>query len=249
MLPHGERIPALVLRPADWRGDVAIWHHPLGKQGLFTPAGALVPDVRATLDHGMAVIAADLFGQGEATVAGRPLAENPGVHDPGRTVNEADRWRLDPAYFYCYNPSACARRMHDLMSLVVFARSGSGPGAKRVVLVGVDGAAHWVAGALAASAEGRRQGWDRHGPRCPAAGARGHRPRRDWGRGGGHSGDRVIAPAIWKLIEPWSNRPPRSSLFSDPTLHVIRPSRAAPFNRSSRIGVSAPGRDGSAHER
>jgi len=152
VLPHDERIPALVLRPADWRGDVAIWPHPLGKQGLFTPAGALVPDVRATLDRGMAVIAADLFGQGEATAAGQPLAEHPRVHDPGRAVAEGDRWRLDPAYFYCYNPSACARRMHDLMALVAFARSDSGPAAKRVVLVGVDGAAHWVAGALAASA-------------------------------------------------------------------------------------------------
>lgn len=150
VIPHDERIPALVLRPAAWKGDVAVWPHPRGKQGLFTAAGDLEPEVRAVLDRGTAVIAADLFGQGENTADGRPLEANPGVRYPGPVVEEADRWRLDPVYFYGYNPAAFARRVHDLTALVAFARGGLGGPARQVTLVGIDGAGHWAAGALAA---------------------------------------------------------------------------------------------------
>ena len=150
VIPHGERIPAVVIRPARPSGDVVVWPQAEGKRALFTEAGDLVPSVRAEIGRGSTVIAADLFGQGEATADGVPLDENPRVQYPGSIEQEADRWRVDPCYFHCYNPSIFSRRVHDLMALVAFARSDAGPGAARVILVGEPGAGHWVAGALAA---------------------------------------------------------------------------------------------------
>lgn len=105
---------------------------------------------RAQVGRGAIVIAADLFGQGEATADGLPLRENPRVQYPGATDKEADRWRLDPSYAYGYNPAVFARRVHDLLALVAFARSPVGPGGARVMLVGDAGAGHWVAATLAA---------------------------------------------------------------------------------------------------
>jgi len=150
VIPHGERIPTLVIRPERPSGDVVIWPHAEGKQALFTKADELAPAVRTEIDRGSIVIAADLFGQGEATADGVPLRENPRVRYPGPTEQEADRWRLDPCYFHGYNPAVYSRRVHDLLALVAFAGRAAGPGAARVILVGEPGAGHWVAGAVAA---------------------------------------------------------------------------------------------------
>jgi hypothetical protein len=147
---HGERIPTLVIRPFGWSGEIAIWPHPAGKQGLFTADGDLSAPVQALLNRGMAVILADLFGQGESLLDGQPLRENPRTKYPGEATQEADRWRLDPCYFHGYNPSLFARRVHDLLALAAFARSAEGAAAKRLIFVGQEGAGHWVAATVAA---------------------------------------------------------------------------------------------------
>jgi hypothetical protein len=152
---HDERIPVVVLRPREWRGGVVIWAHSAGKAGLFdegaVSAGRPNRAVQAVLDRGLAVVAADLFGQGEATGDGRPVLENPRVQYPGPTDTAADRWRLDPCYTYGYNDSVYARRVHDLLTLVAFVRGDRDHPARSVTLVGQAGAGHWVAGALAAA--------------------------------------------------------------------------------------------------
>jgi hypothetical protein len=150
LIPHNERIPAVIIRPKERSGDVVIWPHTEGKRALFTEAGELAPQVRAEISRGSTVIAADLFGQGEATPDGVPLDENPRVEYPSTTEPKPDGWRFDPCYFYGYNPAIYARRVHDLLTLVAFARSAEGLAAARVILVGEPGAGHWVAGTLAA---------------------------------------------------------------------------------------------------
>jgi dienelactone hydrolase len=152
---HGERIPTVVLWPASWNGTVAIWPHREGKNGLFTAAAGSAEArpsaaVRAVLDRGVAVVAADLFGQGESRVAGITIEGNPQTAYPGDVKTEGERWRLEPAYHYGYNDSLFARRVHDLLTLVAFASAARQKPANRVVLIGEAGAAHWTACALAA---------------------------------------------------------------------------------------------------
>ena len=183
---HGERIPAVVLRPADWNGSVVVWLHPDGKDGLFEPpAGAGGSDeseadeseadereadesevdekpgrpiaaVQAILDRGAAVVAADLFGQGEFRGDGETFAENRQLAYHDRWLTDADSWRHDPAFTFGYNDSIFAKRVHDVLTLLAFAAADGADSdhsgrANRVTLVGLAGAGHWAAGGLAAS--------------------------------------------------------------------------------------------------
>ena len=156
---HGERIPVVVLRPHNWMGGVVVWLHPDGKNGLFekaadgAAAGRPVAAVRAVLERGVEVVAADLFGQGEFLAEGAAPVENPRTAYPGPTEPEAERWRLDPVYFYGYNDSVYSRRVHDALTLLSFATAPAvhDGEAKRVTLVGLEGAGHWAAGAVAAT--------------------------------------------------------------------------------------------------
>lgn len=146
---HGERIPAVVIRAAAGNGTVAIWPHRDGKNGLFAGDGPTAA-VEALLGRGVTVVAADLFGQGESRAAEAAIDANPRVAYPGEVKTEADRWRLDPVYFYGYNAPLFTRRVHDVLTLVAFAKADGGLAAQRVVVIGEAGAGHWVAGALAA---------------------------------------------------------------------------------------------------
>jgi len=156
---HGERIPVVVLRPHNWMGGVVVWLHPEGKDGLFEKAGdgaatgRPVAAVRAVLERGVEVVAADLFGQGEFLAEGAAPVDNPRVAYPGPTEPEGERWRLDPVYFFGYNDSVYSRRVHDALTLVSFANAPAAHDgeAKRVTLVGLAGAGHWAAGAVAAT--------------------------------------------------------------------------------------------------
>jgi len=151
-----ESVPVVVNTPDRWNGTVVVMPHPRGKDGLYESqgAGAGRPGQRITglLERGIAVIALDLFGQGESTPDGAALQGNPRVYSAHAYARPADRWRLDPVYTYGYNDSLFVRRVHDLLTAVAFARRLHGRDDCRVALVGGAGAGHWAVAALAAAA-------------------------------------------------------------------------------------------------
>jgi hypothetical protein len=138
---HREAIPALVLRPKQWRGKVVIWADPAGKSGLYEEHGeGLVPrpGVRKLLDNNVMVIGADLLYQGEFLAGG-------GGPDRNRRVENS---REAAAYTYGYNYTLFAERVHDLLAVIQFARSNT-PAVRQVSLAGLNGAGHWAAAARA----------------------------------------------------------------------------------------------------
>lgn len=154
--PHEECVPVAVTTPAKWNGTVVVMPHPSGKDGLYNaegPAAGRPGTLIARLgDRGCAVVAMDLFGQGESTVDGAALQRNQRVYSLQPYAHPADRWRLDPVYTYGYNDALFVRRVHDLLTVIASARRLHGRTDCRVALVGIDGAGHWALAALAAAA-------------------------------------------------------------------------------------------------
>jgi len=152
---RNECVPVAIATSDRWNGTVVILPHPRGKDGLYEADGAAAgepgPRVKALLDRGFAVITADLFGQGEFTADGTPLTDNPRVFYPGPFDHAEERWRIDPVYFYGYNDGLFVKRVHDLLTLLAFARNLHGRDDCRVAIVGLEAAGHWVLGALTAA--------------------------------------------------------------------------------------------------
>ena len=107
-----------------------------------------------------------------ALIAPRPLG-----------MTAADDWTKEiatkglpelKAHYFGYNYPLFAQRVHDVLSLVSFARNTLG--AAKVHLVGLGGAGHWVLAARA-SPRGYRPRGRRHG-RLPFRPAHGHRRSR-----------------------------------------------------------------------
>jgi len=134
---YGEELPIVAMAKTDGTPRVAIWVDRSGKQALFDESGGPKPAVRKLLDAGMGVLAVDLFGQGEFTHDGKPLAK--ARLDPARTQYAG--------YTYGYNHPVFSKRVHDVLSLVALAKNVGR--AKKVYLVGLHGAGHWVAAAYA----------------------------------------------------------------------------------------------------
>jgi dienelactone hydrolase len=111
---------------------VAIWVDPQGKQSLFTKEGKPAPSVLKLIDAGYLVLAADLFGQGEFTRDGKPIAKAPLVNG-------------HIEFTFGYNPPMFAQRVRDLLTLLAFARNKENLGTERVDMIGLNGAGHWVA--------------------------------------------------------------------------------------------------------
>ena len=72
---RGEQVPAVLLTPDDWKRSVAVWVDPEGKRAAFDEDGAPRAGVARLLDSGVAVLAIDLFGQGEFTEDGQPIED------------------------------------------------------------------------------------------------------------------------------------------------------------------------------
>ena len=139
----GEEVPAIVLVPKHWNKQAVLWVGPDGKQSLWAAgdrAGLRKP-IGRLLEAGTAVVGIDLFGQGECTSDGKPMAHNRlnrGTHG---------EWAGYAGYTYGYNYPLVAQRVHDILSAVSFARHGLK--AEKVYVVGLGGAGHWVAAARA----------------------------------------------------------------------------------------------------
>ncbi|NLS94916.1 MAG: acetylxylan esterase [Planctomycetaceae bacterium] len=137
-----EQVPAVLLRPDRWNRQVAIWVSPQGKAGAYDAEGKPVASIRKLLDAGVAVLAIDLFGQGEFTDDGNPIAS--------ARINESGRgeWAKYAGYTFGYNYPVFTKRVHDILTAVAWCHTDA-MAAERVHLVGLAGAGRWVAAARA----------------------------------------------------------------------------------------------------
>jgi len=139
---YGEEIPVTVLEPKQGRPHAVIWADPQGKDGLyaridqgeFRPA----PAIQKLLSRGVTVLGADLLFQGEFLTDDQPITRARKVSNP----------REAAAYTFGYNYTLFAQRVHDLLSVIQYARNHI-RGLERLDLVGQGGAGPWAAAAKA----------------------------------------------------------------------------------------------------
>jgi hypothetical protein len=143
---QGEELPVIRLDPKVWNRRAVIWIDRSGKRALFTASGTLRPGVQTLLEKGFAVIGADLIGQGEFSADGKPFST--ARMNANKLAKPDESWGRYAGFTFGYNRPLFAQRVHDVLSLVAFARSDK-LGAERVDVVGLDGAGHWVAAARA----------------------------------------------------------------------------------------------------
>lgn len=152
---HGEEIPAAFLFPGKdtWNQRVAIWLSPKGKSGLFE-GDHLSEPVRQLVERGFAVVGLDLFGQGEFLNAGEAAAKNPQItYSKNGKDLAADSWQRSSVYFYGYNHSLFAKRVHDVLTAITFAWNHDTWTPEEVSLIGEPGTGHWVAAARHAAGD------------------------------------------------------------------------------------------------
>ena len=118
---EGLAIPVVRYVPESAGGDTTIVASSRGKAGLLGSDGGPIELVRELLKRGHTVVGFDPLFAGEA-------------HDPSNPVVR----RPDTAHFDTYNRSLAADRIEDLATVTGWARFISG--ARRVNLVGIDGA-------------------------------------------------------------------------------------------------------------
>jgi dienelactone hydrolase len=139
---HWAELPVVRLDPKDSTGRTVVWVEGEGKSGLYRPDGSLHATVRAVLDAGETVLAADLLDQGEFRADGKPASRA--------------RWLPGEEAFagwtYCYNLPPFAQRVHDILALAALAHAQQ-PRPKELALVGLGGAGPLAAAALAQAPE------------------------------------------------------------------------------------------------
>ncbi len=138
--PHSEELPVVFLHPHDWKSRVVVWLDKDGKAGLFADDGTPKPEIRRLVDAGATVVGVDLLYQGEFLADGKPLEQTGRVNNP----------REAAAYTFGYNHSVFARRVHDVLTVLSFAKHHELK-PKQIDLVGLAGAGHWAAAAAAQS--------------------------------------------------------------------------------------------------
>ncbi len=138
----GEQVPAILLKPKSWNGQVAVWVSPHGKQGAYQADWRPIAPVEKLVAAGCAVLAIDLLGQGEHTSDGKPI-EKARINESGR-----DEWSKYAGYTFGYNYPLFVQRVHDILTAVAYCHTPD-LAAQRVHLVGLAGAGRWVAAARA----------------------------------------------------------------------------------------------------
>ena len=148
---EGEEVPAAFLFPGrdTWNLRVVIWLSREGKAGLFDgDEGNLREPVRQLVERGFAVIGLDLFKQGEFLNPGEEGVENPRItYSKNGKDLEPDSWQRSSVYYYGYNHSLFAKRVHDILTAITFAWNHDTWNPAEVSLVGEPGTGHWVAAA------------------------------------------------------------------------------------------------------
>lgn len=136
----GEELPVLSLQPKGPAQQVVLWIAREGKQALFDASGQPREPMRQLVAGGAVVLSADLFGQGEFTADGLPLAK-------ARLLRDKN-WGRYLGYTLGYNHPLFSQRVHDVLTLVAYA-SALEPAGRNLAVVGLNGGGHWVAAARA----------------------------------------------------------------------------------------------------
>lgn len=135
---HQAELPMVLLSPRKTSRQTVIWISDKGKSGLYADDGPLLPSVHRLLDGGATVIGVDLLYQGEFLDDGRPINRQCSLPNEEGFAG----------WTYCYNLPLFAGRVHDILAVIAFAkRDEARP--QEVNLIGLKGAGHWVAAALA----------------------------------------------------------------------------------------------------
>ncbi len=134
----GSELPAVYLHPKQWNGQVVIWIDKNGKTGLYASDGSVRSEILELVSAGMTVVGVDLFEQGEFLADGKPLEKTRRVGNP----------REAAAYTFGYNPSVCAERVRDVLSVITYVKHHELE-PEKIHLVGLAGAGHWAAAARA----------------------------------------------------------------------------------------------------
>ena len=134
---RGEELPVLVIHPKTAPRKTVVWIDEQGKSGLFEGEG-LSPAAQKLLAAGAVVIGVDLFEQGEFLKDGKPVTQTRRVNNP----------REFGGYTLGYNPALFAQRVHDVLTVIKYAKSRPNH-PETLVLAGLGGAGPWVAAAVA----------------------------------------------------------------------------------------------------
>ena len=134
---HGEELPIVSFYPKKtaYNGLAVVWVDGNGKSGLYGEDGRPRPAVQQLLDGGAAVLGADLLYQGEFLIDGKSLETTPKVGNP----------REFAGFTFGYNHTVFASRVHDILTLLAFAKGHEEERAGAVALVGTGGAGPLVA--------------------------------------------------------------------------------------------------------
>ena len=124
---QGERVKVLRVPGNTFKYRTVIWVHPDGIASLWKD-GKLVPAARAAIAQGDTLIALDAFRTGEAAKSQRP------------TTNMVVSKLAYSGYFYGYNRSLVAERVHDILTTIAYAKERA---ATEVHLVGFEKAGPW----------------------------------------------------------------------------------------------------------
>jgi dienelactone hydrolase len=139
---YNEELPAVFCTPPKPNGHTVVWLSKDGKSALYFSDGSLQPDVARLVKSGATVVGVDLLYQGEFLADGNPLTRTPSVKNP----------REAGAYTFGYNYSVFADRVHDIISVLKFAKNQEHPG-RKLSLVALD-----ETGPLAAAARSQCAG-------------------------------------------------------------------------------------------
>jgi len=139
----GENFPAIRIKPTQRSIGTVIWVSDSGKGSLWK-GEQLNQRAQALVDQGLTILTADLFKQGG--LEGKPL-------DSQRLLSsDGDQgWRAFSGYTYGYNHSLFVSRVHDVLSLIKYAKSTDN---RKIHLVGMG----QTAGPLVAAAGSQAAG-------------------------------------------------------------------------------------------
>jgi dienelactone hydrolase len=140
---YREELPTILCTPKQGNGHIVVWLSGAGKSALYAADGSLRSEVARLVNSGASVIGADLLYQGEFLADGKLLTQTPRVKNP----------REAGAYTLGYNHALFVHRVRDVLSVVQWVKNTADRQARRLSVVGLDGAGPWVAAARAQCGE------------------------------------------------------------------------------------------------
>jgi dienelactone hydrolase len=103
-------VPYAMLTPEGWNGETVLWIHPGGKVTLMDDGNKPIEPVQRILNAKFAVLCGDLFATGEYNPQNKQVTDL-------RPVNNQFA-----GYTFGYNRTVLAERVHDILTLVAYAK-------------------------------------------------------------------------------------------------------------------------------